>query len=345
MTAATIVNDAPIVFDDAGLEDSWRPNNDNMKFNGPMRLREGLYRSRNLVSIRVLRQVGINNTIRYLKQLGFKEEQLSRDLSLSLGNVSMTPLELATGYAVLANGGYRIEPWLIKRVETVDELIFEAKPAIACNASCVASLDKETTELEGQEEDALSTISELEEIITQEDPLKAETNDQPVIAKSVMTPQVNYIMNDIMNDVIWKGTGRRAQALKRHDIGGKTGTTNDSKDAWFVGFNPDVLTAVWVGMDDYSTLGRWEYGANAALPIWLEYMHTALEGKPEHKQPQPEGLVTLKISRENGKLAQPGDPNAIFEIFRQENAPQQLSDENLPSLGEMDHEFSPEDLF
>lgn len=345
MTAATIVNDAPIVFDDAGLEDSWRPNNDNMKFNGPMRLREGLYRSRNLVSIRVLRQVGINNTIRYLKQLGFKEEQLSRDLSLSLGNVSMTPLELATGYAVLANGGYRIEPWLIQRVETVDELIFEAKPAIACNASCVASLDKETTELEDQEEDTLSTISDLEETITQEAPLNTETNDQPVIAKSVMTPQVNYIMNDIMNDVIWKGTGRRAQALKRHDIGGKTGTTNDSKDAWFVGFNPDVLTAVWVGMDDYSTLGRWEYGANAALPIWLEYMHTALEGKPEHKQPQPEGLVTLKISRENGKLAQPGDPNAIFEIFRQENAPQQLSDENLPSLGEMDHEFSPEDLF
>ncbi len=345
MTAATIINDAPIVFDDAGLEDSWRPNNDNMKFNGPMRLREGLYRSRNLVSIRVLRQIGINKSIQYLKQLGFKAESLSRDLSLSLGNVSMTPLDLATGYAVLANGGFRIEPYFIQRIETIEELIFEAEPAIACDESCIANLNKETREVEGQEENALFMAPVLEETLTQEKASNTETKEQPAIAKSVMSPQVNYIMNDIMNDVIWKGTGRRAQALKRHDIAGKTGTTNDSKDAWFVGFNPDILTAVWVGMDDYSTLGRWEYGANSALPIWLEYMHTALDGKPEHKRPQPEGMVTLKISRETGKLAQPGDPNAIFEVFRQENAPQQFSDENLPSLGEMDQEFSPEDLF
>ncbi|KEI70726.1 penicillin-binding protein 1A [Endozoicomonas elysicola] len=345
MTAATIINDAPIVFDDAGLEDSWRPNNDNMKFNGPMRLREGLYRSRNLVSIRVLRQIGINKSIQYLKQLGFKAESLSRDLSLSLGNVSMTPLDLAAGYAVLANGGFRIEPYFIQRIETVDELISEASPAIACNESCLASLNTETMEIEGQDENTLFIEPDLADTLIQEEMPDTESKQQPAIAKSVMSPQVNYIMNDIMNDVIWKGTGRRAQALKRHDIGGKTGTTNDSKDAWFVGFNPDILTAVWVGMDDYSTLGRWEYGANAALPIWLEYMHTALDGKPEHKRPQPEGLVTLKISRETGKLAQPGDPNAIFEVFRQENAPQQLSDENLPSLGEMDQEFSPEDLF
>ncbi len=345
MTAATIINDAPIVFDDAGLEDSWRPNNDNMKFNGPMRLREGLYRSRNLVSIRVLRQVGINKSIQYLTQLGFKAESLSRDLSLSLGNVSMTPLDLAAGYAVLANGGFRIEPYFIQRIETVDGLISEANPAITCNESCLASLNTETMEIEGQDENTLFIEPDLADTLIQEEMPDNESKQQPAIAKSVMSPQVNYIMNDIMNDVIWKGTGRRAQALKRHDIGGKTGTTNDSKDAWFVGFNPDILTAVWVGMDDYSTLGRWEYGANAALPIWLEYMHTALDGKPEHKRPQPEGLVTLKISRETGKLAQPGDPNAIFEVFRQENAPQQLSDENLPSLGEMDQEFSPEDLF
>ncbi|MFK0570940.1 penicillin-binding protein 1A [Endozoicomonas sp.] len=364
MTAATIINDAPIVFDEEGLEDSWRPNNDNMKFNGPMRFREGLYRSRNLVSIRVLRQTGITKTIQYLKQLGFREESLSRDLSLSLGNVSMTPLELATGYAVLANGGFRIEPYFIQRIETVDELYFEAEPVIACNESCMARQNESTMAIEGQEdtlsEDLLSQdnlYKEIFEAATIAEENSAEENSQsdavseatPNIAKSVMSPQINYIMNDIMNDVIWKGTGRRARALKRHDIGGKTGTTNDSKDAWFVGFNPDILTAVWVGMDDYSTLGRWEYGANAALPTWLEYMHTALDGKPEHKRSQPEGLVTLKISRETGKLAHPGDPNAIFEIFRQEYAPQQLSDENLPSLGDMDSEmnqpFSPEELF
>ncbi|WP_257266846.1 penicillin-binding transpeptidase domain-containing protein, partial [Endozoicomonas sp. ONNA2] len=319
------------------------PNNDNMKFNGPMRLREGLYRSRNLVSIRVLRQLGISKTVNYLKQLGFKEESLSRDLSLALGNVSMTPLELASGYAVLANGGFRIEPWLIQRIETTDELIFAARAAIACNESCVASLNQDTMEIQGQSH--LFSDPEHEEMLIQEDTSHTEPGDQPIIAKSVMSPQVNYIMNDILNDVIWKGTGRRARELKRQDIAGKTGTTNDSKDAWFVGFNPDILTAVWVGMDDFSTLGRLEYGANAALPIWIDYMHTALDGKPEYKTAQPEGMITLKISPETGNLALPGDPNAIFEIFLQENAPRHYSDEGLPSLGEMDQEFSPEDLF
>ena len=330
MTAATIINDAPIVFDDAALEDSWRPNNDNMKFNGPMRLREALYRSRNLVSIRVLQQTGINNTIQYLKQLGFKENALSRNLSLSLGNVSMTPLELASGYAVLANGGFHITPYFIQRIETIDDVYFKAEPAIACNHSCLAELNQ-------QKEQTLDETVALptEEAVAQEPAINA--------AKPVMSPQVNYIMTNIMNDVIWKGTGRRAQALERHDIAGKTGTTNDNKDAWFVGFNPDILSAVWVGMDDYSTLGRWEYGANAALPIWTEYMQTALAGLRERKRTQPEGIVTLKISEKTGKLAQPGDTQAIFEIFRQEHAPQQLSDDSLPS--EVNEVFAPEDLF
>ncbi len=330
MTAATIINDAPIVFDDAGLEDSWRPNNDNMKFNGPTRLREGLYRSRNLVSIRILRQVGINNTIDYLQQLGFSESGLSRDLSLSLGNASMTPLELAAGYAVFANGGYRIEPYYIERVELGDEVIHQANPAIACNSKCVANLQQ--TRLKKDDDGFV----ESEEGISDQDPIPAPM---------VMSPQINFIMNDILNDVIWKGTGQRAKVLKRHDLGGKTGTTNDSKDTWFVGFNPDVLTAVWVGMDDHSTLGRWEYGANGALPIWLEYMQTALADKPEHKREQPEGLVTLKISAETGQLASPGDPRAIFEVFRQEHAPQQLADEITPSSAEQERGFVPEDIF
>ncbi len=329
MTAATIINDAPIVFDDAGLEDSWRPNNDNMKFNGPTRLREGLYRSRNLVSIRILRQIGINNTIDYLQQLGFRESALSRDLSLSLGNASMTPLELAAGYAVFANGGFRIEPYFIERVELADELIYQANPAVVCYGTCTVS-----PQPANQEEDILF----MEQAMVDPTP-------SPVIASAVMSPQVNFIMNDMLNDVIWKGTGQRAKVLERHDLGGKTGTTNDSKDAWFVGFNPDVLTAVWLGMDDHSTLGRWEYGANAALPIWLEYMHTALANKPEHKRTQPEGLVTLKISAETGQLASPGDPRAIFEIFRQEHAPQQLADEVTPSSAGREPGFVPGDIF
>ena len=324
MTAATVINDAPIVFDDAGLEDSWRPNNDNMKFNGPTRLREGLYRSRNLVSIRILRQIGINTTINYLKQLGFKESALSRDLSLSLGNASMTPLELASGYAVFANGGFRIEPYFIERIELADEVIFQANPVTACNEDCIAN--NEQTD---------------EDILLMDQLLAADQN----LAPEVMSPQVNYIINDILNDVIWKGTGQRAKVLKRQDLGGKTGTTNDSKDAWFVGFNPDVLTAVWLGMDDHSTLGRWEYGANAALPIWVDYMQTALANKPEHKRIQPEGLVTLKISAETGELASPGDPRAIFEVFRQEHAPQQPVDESSPSSAGREQGFVPGEIF
>ncbi len=334
MTAATIINDAPVVFDDNDLEDSWRPNNDNMRFNGPMRLREGLYRSRNLVSIRILRQTGINKTIRFLTRLGFKKDALAHDLSLALGNVSMTPLQMATGYSVIANGGYQVDPYLIERIETYDKVFFTAEPKTVCR-NCS---EQETVD------DPLVTDEIPEETLN---PLSIDPTGQTVNtpAELVMSPQVNYIVNNILNDVIWKGTGRRARALNRKDIGGKTGTTNDSKDAWFMGFNPDVLTGVWVGMDNYSTLGRWEYGANAALPIWLEYMKVALDGKPEKKLPQPEGLVTVRITPENGKLARQNDPKAIFEIFRKDYAPRQENEEDLPSLDDSDQSFSPDKLF
>ncbi|OED40867.1 peptidase [Endozoicomonas sp. (ex Bugula neritina AB1)] len=334
MTAATIVNDAPVVFADDGLEDSWRPNNDNMKFNGPTRLREALYRSRNLVSIRILRQVGINNTINFLKKLGLNPDSLARDLSLALGNVSMTPMEMATGYSVLANGGYQIEPFLINRVDTIDQLYYQAEPLTVCR------ICETKTEPESHDPPLDATTNNLFTALTAplENPIKKP-------APLVMSPQVNYIINDILHDVIWKGTGRRARVLNRHDLGGKTGTTNDNKDVWFMGFNPDVLTGVWMGMDNYSTLGRWEYGSNVALPIWIDFMQVALKGKPEHKLTQPEGLVTLKINSNTGKLASQGDPKAIFEIFREDSAPQQTHEDIRPSINDSEQDFSPENLF
>lgn len=339
MTAASIVNDAPVVFADDQLEDSWRPNNDNMKFNGPMRLREGLYRSRNLVSIRVLRQTGINRTINFLKDIGFKEESLNRDLSIALGNVSTTPLELTTGYAVLANGGYQVQPYLISRVETDEGELYQANPATVCR-NCDEEQQEETSAV--VEHPIVELVDGVDGVMEPlETPLETRKKN---IAPQVMSPQVNYIVNDIMNDVIWKGTGRRARVLNRHDIGGKTGTTNDSKDVWFVGYNPDVLTSVWLGMDNHTTLGRWEYGANVALPVWIDYMKVALDGKPESKLPQPEGLVTLRISPETGRLARQGDSDAIFEIFRKDHAPTTVGEDNLPSFNDMD-DFSPENLF
>ena len=340
MTAATIINDAPVVFADNQLEDSWRPNNDNMKFNGPMRLREGLYRSRNLVSIRVLRQTGINNTINFMKKIGFREESFNRDLSIALGNVSMTPLELTTGYATLANGGYKVEPYLISQVEMADQLIYQANPAVVCR-DCTDEPVKTNATKETPIVDLGAGAMDPLETFFETFPFETEKN----LAPEVMSPRVNYIVNSILNDVIQKGTGRRARALKRQDIGGKTGTTNDSKDVWFVGYNPDVLTSVWIGMDNNTTLGRWEYGANVALPVWIDYMKVALDGKPKHKLPQPEGLVTLRISPETGRLARQGDPGAIFEIFRKEYAPQLMNEESLPLLNDNEQDFSPENLF
>lgn len=340
LSAATIVNDAPVVFADEGLEGTWRPNNDNMKFNGPMRLREGLYRSRNLISIRILREVGVNKTVNFLKELGFPEETLTKNLSLALGNVSMTPLELTTGYAVLANGGYRVQPYLIQRVDVLESTVFEANPATVCR-NCDNNKDEIRKSILQDEATAAVTIPAP---TNGEDLNSTDVNKPENPAERVMDSRVNYIINDIMNDVIWKGTGKRAKALNRKDIGGKTGTTNDSKDAWFVGFNPEVLTSVWVGMDNYSTLGRWEYGANAALPIWLEFMTTALDGLPQQRLPQPEGIETVRIDPKTGLLAPQGEKDAIFEIFRKENTPKTVSEGSTPSLDDSES-FKPEDIF
>ena len=343
MTPATVINDAPIVFDDNDLEGAWRPNNDNMRFNGPMRLREGLYRSRNLISIRVLRQTGIIRTINYLTRFGFPEESLARDLSLSLGNVSLTPIELAKGYAVLANGGYRIKPYLITRVEVMDDVVFKATPDTVCR-----DCDPETRQPPGKP--IAEAIPETSPDAFNEEPVTLngaeEEAEAPLpVAHQIMDPRVNYIINDILHDVIWRGTGRRAKVLDRHDIGGKTGTTNDNKDVWFVGFNPDILTSVWLGMDNYSTLGRWEYGANSALPVWLEFMQTALDGMPDRDLPRPDGLVTLKINPKTGKLARQSDEDAIFETFRKELAPKSVGEEDDSILDTIEQSLSPKDLF
>ena len=325
LTAATIINDAPIVFQNKNLEGGpWRPNNDNMKFNGPTPLREGLYRSRNLMSIRILREVSVNRTVNFLINLGLPEEALTRNLSLALGNVSITPLELTKGYAVIANGGYRVTPYLIQTVKVLDKTVLEANPATVCR-NC------DFLEAQGASNIKENTLFKAEKNFRE--------NKKITPAAQVMDPRVNFIINDMMNDVIWKGTGKRAKVLGRHDIGGKTGTTNDSKDAWFVGFNLEILTSVWVGMDNYSTLGRWEYGTNAALPIWLNYMKSALVDLPEQKLPQPEGIETVRINPKTGQLARQDDPEAIFELFRKENTPTSISQ----SLEDSD--FKSEDLF
>ncbi|GAB2198601.1 penicillin-binding protein 1A [Sessilibacter sp. MAH4] len=329
-TPATLVNDAPIVFDDAGLESSWRPENSSGKFYGPTRLREALYNSRNLVSIRVLREVGINTTIDNLGRFGFDTSSLPKDLSLALGSNALTPLQVATGYASFANGGYKIEPYLLDAIEDSNGFIIEfATPPTVCNESCLQ--ERELQELTALAEQEFAALVEQNPIRTRQDQTLAErlhyayrTTERPTtpVAPRIMSEQVNYLINSMLRDVIRKGTGTKAQVLKRSDLAGKTGTTNGPTDAWFSGFNSNLVATTWLGFDQNQLLGVREFGGSAALPIWIDFMKIALDGVPEDNIRQPDGIVSIKIDPETGKRAAPGDPDAIFEIFRAENVPE-----------------------
>lgn len=330
MTAATIINDAPFVVEDETLESTWRPQNDGGRFDGPTRLRRALYRSRNLVSVRILREIGISNAINGMHRFGFNEADLPRDLSLALGSHGLAPMDIANGYAVFANGGYRVKPFLIERIVDYDaNIVYEALPETVCK-TCDAT-PSETEAL--PEESAFNAPYAIEgdpfELSFETKRLLGllEPRDFPRAAK-VLDDRVAYIMDSILQDVIRKGTGVRAKALGRGDLAGKTGTTNGPNDAWFTGYNGDLVTTTWVGFDQFSPLGSREYGGSAALPIWIDFMRTALEGKPETPRAQPEGIVTVRIDPETGMRARAGDPDAIFEIFRKENAPTDTGDES-----------------
>jgi penicillin-binding protein 1A len=307
-SAASIINDAPVVFEDAALEDTWRPENDGGKFYGPTRLRWALTKSRNLVSIRLLQELGIRRAINYAGRFGFDTKQLAADLSLALGTQAITPLELATAYASLANGGYRVYPHLVNSVENYNrEEIYRATPDTVCR-----SCEEPSAELPPEE--SLEELS-MDEILSQ-----TTQSDLPV-AERIMDARVAFIINSILQDVITRGTGRRARQLNRRDIAGKTGTTNGPTDAWFSGYNADVVATAWLGFDQNLLLGKREFGGSAALPIWIEYMQIALADSPVRDRPIPEGIVNVRIDPKTGLLARPGQADAIFEYFRVENVP------------------------
>lgn len=319
LTPASMINDAPIVFDDSSLEDTWRPENASGQFFGPTRLRQALYKSRNLVSIRILRTIGIKQAIKGMSRYGFEEKQLPHDLSLALGSHAMTPIQLASGYTVFANGGYKVESHLISRIENVEhETIHLALPITVCK-DCENT--PATTDTPSNTED----LSTLESAMAAELGLSTtntETTETAPIAPRVMSKPVNYLVNSMLKDVINLGTGRKAKRLGRHDLAGKTGTTNGPHDAWFSGYNGNLVTTTWVGFDNNSRLGRREYGGTAALPIWIDFMELALEGSSDTIQELPEGLVSVRINPNTGKRARANNPDAIFEYFRIENVPQ-----------------------
>ena len=287
-TPASIINDAPVVFEDRALEGAWRPENYSGKIFGPTRLREALIRSRNLVSIRLLRKIGIPYAVDFLAHVGFPETALPRDLSLALGSASFTPLRVSTAFATLANGGYRVDPWFLERIEdAAGQVVYQAQPATVC-AACDAA-------------DA--------------------TDNGRSVAPRVIPAADAYLMYAILQEVITRGTGRRARSLERDDLAGKTGTTNDQQDAWFSGFNRHIAANAWIGFDQNRPLGAGETGGRAALPAWIDFMRTALADLPDSPLEAPPGIVRMRIDPETGEAARPGDPDAIFEVFRAGTAP------------------------
>lgn len=310
-TAATIVNDAPLEIFEAGMKQVWRPKNDNNTFLGPIRVREGLYRSRNLVSIRILQDIGMEYARNYISQFGFNLNDLPRNLSLALGTATLTPMEITTGWTAFANGGFKIEPYIIEHIENRDgQTIFTANPARTPTAKNRAT---ETAE-------SKSALTESDQLEPQPD------------AHRIIDERTAYIMTSMLQDVITRGTGRRALSLNRSDLAGKTGTTNESKDSWFVGYNSEIVTTVWAGFDQPESLGRNEYGGTVALPIWIEYMAYALKDKPVQAMTEPAGMMTLRIDPVSGRIARPGTQGAYFEIFKSEDAP--------PSMDELEENWT-----
>ena len=307
VTPASVFMDAPLVFDDRNLESLYRPDNDNNRYNGPTRLREGLYRSINLVSMRVLLKIGAGPTLDYVRRFGFDTSTFPRNTQLAIGGGTMavTPIEMAAAYGVFANGGYGITPYIVgKVVDIAGNTVFEASHPQVCRAC-----DERSAEL-SQQEPAIF-----------EDPTAEPDLTPAVPAIRVVDERNAFIMHSMLSDVIRRGTGRRALSLGRDDLAGKTGTTDDAADTWFNGYNPDVVTTVWVGFPDHSPLGEREYGSNTPLPIWIDYMGVALEERSESHPAQPPGILTMKIDPQTGNPATPNHDDAVFEYFLAENAP------------------------
>jgi penicillin-binding protein 1A len=292
-TPASLINDAPIVIEGGAGTEEWRPQNITKRFYGPTPLREALVRSRNLVSIRLLRATGIGPAMRHISAFGFGPEALPANLTLALGTGQVTPLDMARGFAVFANGGFRVTPYLIARItDGEDREVHAAGPAVAC----------------------------------------ADCPGEPA-APLAITPANAFVMTDVMTDVIQRGTAQSARSLGRGDLAGKTGTTSDRRDAWFVGFNADYVAAAWVGFDQERSLGANEEGGRTALPMWIGFMEEALRDRPEHRLPEPPGVVRMWVDRGTGRPAAAGAAGAVFEAFLEAHVPQADASGEVDEVG------------
>jgi len=354
-TIASVINDAPINQWDASSGIAWRPQNSPPVYDGPIRMRQALGKSKNVVSVRLLRAVGIENTARHIAKFGFDLDDIPRDETLSLGSGSHTPLEVATGIATIANGGFAVTPYFIDKITNeAGDIIFKSNMPRACN-DCIAE-SVNVTPLTNKN----GNIATLEALLTQEltNNINAQhtansATDKVIPAPRVISAQNAFLVSQMMrsavrangswnNKTYWLGTGWRARnVLQRTDIGGKTGTTNDSRDTWFSGFAPGLVATSWVGFDDSARqLGRtsrnqnlinlnpskfnWignaligaEDGAKAAQPAWIRFMQVALADIPEGSTQVPDGITQVRIDRTTGKLTDRTDHTSMFEYFQ-----------------------------
>ncbi len=303
-TLATLVNDAPIVLDDPSQAGLWRPHNANRTFSGPTRLKEGLIRSRNLVSIRILNDIGIEYAIDFISRFGFDKNKLPNSLSLALGSLSISPLQLATAYSIFANGGFLVDPYLIDKImDSEGNIILRANPDVACEHDCDESHNK---------------------------------------AKRVIPNDLAFLMTTALRDVVQKGTARHAKQLKRQDLAGKTGTTNDQVDTWFSGYTSDLVTTVWVGYDSPQSVH--EYAAQLALPLWVNFMKKIINTLPIKDLTPPNNVVAIPIDSQTGQLAKAKQPSTIIEYFRDNEKP---NDDNgfSPINGQTDQFEVEENLY
>ncbi|KNC12725.1 penicillin-binding protein 1A [Pantoea sp. RIT-PI-b] len=342
LTLASILNDVPISRWDAGAGADWRPKNSPPTYAGPIRLRQGLGESKNVVMVRAMRAMGVDYAAEYLQRFGFPAQNIVHTESLALGAASFTPMQVVRGYAVMANGGFLVDPYFITRIENEQGgVIFEEKPKIACPQCNLPVIYGDTKKSVALNEESIENVAtseqsqnqtvpqpELEQVPAQPQP----GGDQQYAPHVINTP-LSFLIKSALNTNIfgepgWMGTGWRAgRDLKRNDIGGKTGTTNSSKDAWFSGYGPGVVTSVWIGFDDSRALGRstmsgaipdqisgYEGGAKSAQPAWDDYMKSALEGVPVQPLTPPDGVVTVNIDRGTGKLANGGNSRQEYFI-------------------------------
>ena len=290
---SSIVLDAPVVFKDR-KGNVWRPKNDRGGFMGPIRLREALVQSRNLVSVRLLDGIGVNYARDYITRFGFSKDSLPANLSMSLGTASLTPMSVARGYTVFANGGYLVDPYFIRSVTDTDgTVIAYTHPKRAC-ALCPERLAGDVNKAVVVDGFDLSADGLGRNDTAQNtgmfDPAFVGP-PETALAPQTIDPRNAFLISDMMLDVVRRGTAVEAKVLNRPDIGGKTGSTNDHRDAWFSGFGGNLVTTVWVGRDDFKPLGYGEYGGRAALPIWIDYMRAALDGVPLKNMDPPSGII------------------------------------------------------